>query len=149
MKCTTQSVKIFLRKQVNFHTSLPRFGFSRASSLLKSGDVSLRFKVKFPACESNSLCLRPLFDNSFASLIGANGGLTLLRERLLPLIDNGGGDCGDEGPQGLGGDLQDKLSWFCTLFRSGSMVQRTAKSLHYSVIAFARTLPVRILQINK
>ena len=115
-------------------TTLPRFGFNRASSLLKSGDVSLRFRVKFPACESNSLCLRPLFDNSFAafSLMGANGGLTLFSERPLPLITNGGGDCGDDGPHGLGGDLQAKVSLFGSLFRNGSILHGTAKSLHYN-----------------
>ena len=83
------------RDRHRLNTNLPRLGFNRASSLLKSGDVSLRLSVRFPAWESNSLCLRPLFDNSFApvSLIGDNnGGLTLLSERLLPLTTKGGGD---------------------------------------------------------
>lgn len=103
-----------VRHDFNNNKNLPRLGFNRASSLVKSGDVSLRFKVRFPAWESKSLCFRPLLDNSLAgvSRIGANsaGAVTLFSERLLPLTTNGGGDCGDEGPHGLGGDLQLKVS---------------------------------------
>lgn len=125
---------VTITERLRSYINLPRLGFSRASSLLKSGEVSLRLSVKFPAWESNSLCLRPLFDSSLGplSLIGANngGGLTLFRDRLLPLTTNGGGDAGDDGPHGLGGDLQSMLSLFCILLRWGSILDRTAKSLH-------------------
>lgn len=115
-------------------SNVPLLGFSLASSLLKSGDVSLRFRVRFPAWESKSLCFRPLLDSSLApvSRIGLNnaGAATLFSERLLPLTTSGGGDWGEEGPHGLGGDLQFKVSLCWVRFRRGSIL---AKSVHQKI----------------